>query len=432
MSFFLHQLAESINLSSEDVQRLAAAAQQISTNSQQVSHSAHSSSEQASKAQAACKESADRLQDSTQVLNQLNSGVVDAQDKICRLEQVANEIQSITDVINGISDQTNLLALNAAIEAARAGEHGRGFAVVADEVRALASKTADATNQIGDMLSQISADTQQTTGVMDQLVEQSNNVVNTMSELSLSFQTINELMLDSVDSGEKISLALHEQNASTKELSSAIDNLHEFLADKAQETQAVSEQANNLAVGTEAIFVLLSDFETGSTTEVMAKQAQLAAKAVGQQFEQAISQNHISSQDLFNFNYSEIPNTNPIKFSTSFDSYTDRVLPNIQEPLLMAFPAMIYAGAVDINGYFPTHNKQFSQPLTGNYETDIVHNRTKRMFDDATGIRCGGHQDKFLLQTYKRDTGEIMHDVSAPIYVNGRHWGGFRIGFKAK
>ena len=92
---------------------------------------------------------------------------------------------------------------------------------------------------------------------------------------------------------------------------------------------------------------------------------------------------------------------------------------------------MIYAGAVDINGYFPTHNKCFSKPLTGNAEIDMLNSRTKRMFNDPTGIRCGQHTDKFLLQTYKRDTGEIMHDVSAPIFVQGKHWGGFRIGFKA-
>jgi methyl-accepting chemotaxis protein len=60
----------------------------------------------------------------------------------------------------------------------------------------------------------------------------------------------------------------------------------------------------------------------------------------------------------------------------------------------------------------------------------IINNRTKRIFNDPTGIHCGSHAESFLLQTYKRDTGEILHVLSVPIYVNGKHWGGFRIGFK--
>jgi methyl-accepting chemotaxis protein len=62
---------------------------------------------------------------------------------------------------------------------------------------------------------------------------------------------------------------------------------------------------------------------------------------------------------------------------------------------------------------------------------DIVNNRTKRIFSDRTGKRCGSNTQPFLLQTYKRDTGEVMHDLSAPIYVNGQHWGGFRIGYRS-
>lgn len=103
----------------------------------------------------------------------------------------------------------------------------------------------------------------------------------------------------------------------------------------------------------------------------------------------------------------------------------------MQEALLARMPQLAYAGAVDNKGYFPTHNKKFSQPLTGNYEVDIVHNRTKRIFNDRTGSRCGSNTKPFLLQTYKRDTGEVMHDLSAPIYVDGKHWGGFRIGYRS-
>lgn len=69
--------------------------------------------------------------------------------------------------------------------------------------------------------------------------------------------------------------------------------------------------------------------------------------------------------------------------------------------------------------------------MTGDYDIDLANNRTKRIFGDRTGSRCGSNRKAFLLQTYKRDTGEVMHDLSVPIYVNGLHWGGFRIGYRS-
>jgi len=431
LSFFLEQLSKAIETSSEDVDRLATAAEQMSANSKQINDNAELASQQANQAMSASSTSTIQLNDNIDVVNQLHSSVASAASKIASLAKKASEIQSITDVIDGISSQTNLLALNAAIEAARAGEQGRGFAVVADEVRALAAKTADATNQIGDMLNQISQETGDTTAVMSQIVQQTSSVVTTMTDLSQSFTEIDQLMADSSSASNQISHALQEQDLAAADISSSVVNLHDFLIDKSQQTQSVSKQAASLSNSTESIFVHLSEFDSNSLINRICKQAELSAAKISELFEQSITNNKISMQKLFDFNYQPLGNTSPAKYSTSFDSFTDQHLPSIQEPLLQEFSEMIYAGAVDVNGYFPTHNKCFSKPLTGNPDIDVINNRTKRLFNDPTGIRCGQHTEKFLLQTYKRDTGEIMHDVSAPIFVQGRHWGGFRIGFKA-
>ena len=432
ISFFLSKLSQAIEKSSNDVDRLATAAEEMSVNSKQINDNAEIASQQANQAMSASSSSSQQLHDNIDVVNLLNESVKNAATKIQSLEQKALEIQSITDVIDGISSQTNLLALNAAIEAARAGEQGRGFAVVADEVRALAAKTADATNQIGEMLNQISKETNDTTTVMTTIVQQTDSVVNTMTTLTESFTEIDNLMADSSSASNQISHALQEQDHAAAEISTSVVSLHDFLVDKSNETQNVSTQAQTLSNSTESIFVFLSEFDSDTLINNMCKQAEAAAKKVSELFEQSIKENKISQHQLFDFNYKPLGNTEPTKFTTGFDKFTDQYLPSIQEPLLQEFSEMIYAGAVDINGYFPTHNKCFSKPLTGNIEVDMVNNRTKRMFNDPTGIRCGQHTDKFLLQTYKRDTGEIMHDVSAPIFVQGRHWGGFRIGFKAK
>jgi len=347
------------------------------------------------------------------------------------LQTNSRKIYGFTEAISEISARTNLLALNAAIEAARAGEQGRGFAVVASEVRQLALRTKEATDEISTMVREINQQAEQAASGMNSLAVK-------VSEAAGNVETVHGLLgnierssgVSEEEIGE-IARASREHVATTEEIAHAIASIRDSLLSTEKELPRAASSAMALAERAEVITGALGESDIESSHDEIREAAQRAAAEVGKLFEQAIASGKITREALWDRQYVPIPNTDPPKHKTKFDDFTDRVLPPLQESLLEAMPQLAYAGAVDNNGYFPTHNKKFSQPLTGNYEVDIVNNRTKRIFSDRTGKRCGSNTKPFLLQTYKRDTGEVMHDLSAPIYVEGRHWGGFRIGYRS-
>jgi methyl-accepting chemotaxis protein len=148
--------------------------------------------------------------------------------------------------------------------------------------------------------------------------------------------------------------------------------------------------------------------------------------------EKALDSGSITLDQLFSRQYTPISKTSPQKFTTAFDALFDRIISPLQEEVLGTNSDIVFAICVDNKGYCASHNLKFSKPLTGNPEVDKVQNRTKRLFNDKTGLKAGESTGTFLLQTYQRDTGEIMNDLSTPIVIRGKHWGGVRIGYKAR
>ena len=141
-------------------------------------------------------------------------------------------------------------------------------------------------------------------------------------------------------------------------------------------------------------------------------------------------------ENLFNSNYRQIPNTDPIQHVTSFVELCDRVLPQIQEPVLSLNSRVVFCATVDRNGYLPTHNRQFSHPQRpGDPVWNAANCRHRRIFNDRAGLSAARTIRAHLMQTYDREMGDgvvvTLKEVDVSIEVRGRHWGAVRLAFKA-
>ncbi|MBD8709247.1 methyl-accepting chemotaxis protein [Pseudomonas sp. CFBP 13711] len=370
------------------------------------------------------------LNESIGLMHQLSERADSSRELIEALSQRSEDIQRVTAVIQSIASQTNLLALNAAIEAARAGEHGRGFAVVADEVRGLAGRTATATSEVGEMVVDIQQRTRQ---VVEQIRQLSGDLSGGVAQVESTGQQLANIAQLAVGVEQQVGEIARGAQTNQEQLSSlfvAVEQMRSDLAISDDQTRRLAQSALQMEEQAETISERLAQVGLDDYHQRIYDLAREGASQIAATFEQDIDQGRVSLTDLFDRTYQPIANTSPAKYQTRFDRYTDQTLPAIQEPLLTRHEGLVFAIACTQQGYVPTHNQVFSRPLTGDTAVDAVNNRSKRKFDDRTGIRCGSHQQPVLLQTYTRDTGELMHDLSVPIVVKGRHWGGLRLGYR--
>ncbi|GFO56035.1 methyl-accepting chemotaxis protein [Geomonas sp. Red276] len=366
-----------------------------------------------------------------QAIELVKGNVAKTLDTVGKLETSSGQIGDIINLIEDIADQTKLLALNAAIEAARAGEHGRGFAVVADEVKLLSEKTATSTKEIARIITTIQQESREAVSSISEERERVEEGVTKSTQARECLEKILSLAGDTAQLINQIASATEEQSATTSEISEKIHNVSNSATTVHHDMLESGKAFNVLTEVAEKIFSTVGKFSVGNRHDIIKGMASEMRDRVIALVEEAMAQGKITEADLFDRNYRPIPNTSPQKYETAFHSYFDRFVSPVQEEILARQKSFLFAICVDDNGYVPCHNLRYTEPLTGDAEYDKNHNRTKRIFNDKTGLKSARNTEPFLLQTYQRDTGEILNDLSTPIYIRNRHWGAVRIGYQA-
>ncbi len=262
LSTVTEQTNQNVLQQQAETEQAATAMTQMATTVQEVALNAASAADSASQADEAAQQGHAVVLRTIDTINDLAGAVQSASGAIQQLETDSRDIGSILDVIRGIAEQTNLLALNAAIEAARAGEHGRGFAVVADEVRTLASRTQQSTAEIQEMIERLQERTVNAVTMMEHGRKHAEEGVKQAAGAGTALTTIREAVTTINDMSALIASAAEEQSSVAEEMSRHINIINSISSETAEGSGQTSQASEELALLAGGLQQLVLQFRT--------------------------------------------------------------------------------------------------------------------------------------------------------------------------
>lgn len=353
--------------------------------------------------------------------------------RMTEVSETLKTVKSNNGAITSIASQVNILAINAKIEAARAGDAGRGFAVVAEAVNELSQKTAHAAAKILESLTKLTEWIETLRREAETVAVEARTVLDSGADTDKALSSIADNVRNTHGEASAVGAQAKSVDRASAEFQTCFQRIENSVARTADGIHQARERVHGLIDQSEKIVQDTVALGGASDDARFIDFVKSQAAAVTRVFEAALSEGRISQAELFDFTYTPIPGTDPEQYTAPFLALTDQGLPPILEAALQFDSKVVFSAAVTKHGYLPTHNRKFSHPQRpGDPSWNAGNSRNRRLFNDRVGLKAGQNRAPFLLQIYRRDMGggqfKMMKDLSAPIVVHGQHWGGLRMG----
>lgn len=261
VSSSVSKTSDGLVIQSQESDMVATAVTELGASASEIAQNAQSTSERTEQATGNAQSGNEKLNQTISNVQGLSEQLVDAGTVMQQLEEKSNGITSVLDVIRGIAEQTNLLALNAAIEAARAGEQGRGFAVVADEVRSLASKTQQSTDEIQETIGALETGTKKAVRMMRSSTEKTEECVASVNEAGERFRTIMEDIARNTELNGQIATATQMQQDQSSSLAQHATDISDGAEQSHKATNKLAENISQLAQLSQSLKTVSDQFK---------------------------------------------------------------------------------------------------------------------------------------------------------------------------
>lgn len=367
-------------------------------------------------------------------IEQLTHHVVQTVEELDAFLLAFADVTSISDELAAISRETGVIAINASIEAARAGGEASGFAVVAAEVRRLATGARDVSARVAARIDTLDGRARAIGARLRADRVRAQSIGSYTGGIADALGRITEAVAQFGQSAAAIDAASHAMTGHVASLEAGFDGFSAASTANVAELARMREQLDALESGSNLMLNRIAHAGAATRDTPFIRRGLAEAARIGDIVEAALARGDLDAAALFDTGYRALPDSAPPQYLTGFVPFADRVIRPLLDAATAADPAIVGCCLIDRNGHLPTHITDRSLPQRpGERLWNLEHCRNRQIFMDPQTRHALDHDEDFFLFTYRQDFGDgryrALRSVLVPLSFEGRRWGLYELGY---